>query len=177
MIPAKHPYAVSATIAGLMLIHISGLLFLEREWTGGCVGFWQASPSPACNSMHLTDPYTFMHIAFGLALGTSLAALRPAWSKREILQVVVFSSTVWELVENLPPIISAFTYDDRFELAYDGDSIVNSVSDTVATALGGVVSLMLTRNMVVFSIVLVEVVISATMQDGFIFGVMRLIVG
>ncbi len=172
--PPSRFLPVPVAMMALAIVHVAALLAMGRDWTGSCAGLWQWQLSAECNSSHLADPYSFLHLGAGLALGAGFLAIRPAWKATDILLLVVFSSTVWEVIENLPPVIAMFGYENQPELAYSGDSIVNSMGDTVATALGGAAAFAMPRILVVVAIIAIDAGVSLAIGDGYIIGVMRL---
>ena len=57
------------------------------------------------------------------------------------MAAVIVSSTVWEMAENLPVTIALFGYSAGDPIAYHGDSIVNSMADTLVATLGALLAL------------------------------------
>ena len=93
------------------------------------------------NSRTLLDPYSLLHLVFGAVLFKLVRWKRPDWPLWTLLAAVIVSSTIWEVAENLPLSIGLFGYSSGDPLAYHGDSIVNSFSDTAAATLGAVLAL------------------------------------
>lgn len=172
--PPGHVIPLPAAFAILVVIHVGALVLMGRDWTGGCTGIIQWNPEPACNSRYPLDAYSLLHLGFGLGLSALFSRMRPHWSVGNILLLVVFSSTLWEVIENLPFMVSMFGYDSQPELEYSGDSILNSMGDTVATFLGGLIARGLPLSITVIAIVVIEIGVSLSLGDGYLMGFMRI---
>ena len=123
-------FAVLAVTGGIELA--MGRLPLGPD---GRFGFWEGDIWSSENSQRFADPYSFSHIVHGLlfyAVLSRIAARLPA--QRRFL-IALLLEAGWEILENSPLIINRYR-SVTISLGYNGDSVLNSLSDILMMSLG-----------------------------------------
>lgn len=101
----------------------------------GYVKLWEGVVLSQGNSQHLVDWYSFSHIIHGFIFYAVLWFLFPRMSMYRRLLLATGVEVGWELVENTPWVINAYR-EQALAQGYTGDSVINSVFDTLFMVLG-----------------------------------------
>jgi hypothetical protein len=101
----------------------------------GRILLWVGDPRSADTSQQLSDWYSFSHVIHGFIFFWLLRFLAPQLPLPARLLLAMGIEIGWEITENTPAVIQHYR-KQALAAGYVGDSILNSVSDTVMMSSG-----------------------------------------
>jgi hypothetical protein len=123
--PRIWPWIGAVLVVTAVVLWAQGRLFI---CSCGEVYLWAGDINSAHNSQHLADPYSFTHILHGIGFYWLLVLLFRRMDWKGKLKAVVVLECFWEAVENSTYVIERYR-ETTIALGYEGDTIVNSLSD------------------------------------------------
>jgi len=172
--PLQRHHAVM--LAAILLVAISALYLKGQPWwcESGDLAPWAGDINSSHNSQHLADPYTLTHVLHGIALYGILWALlgtRLQQPGRFVLAIGIES--LWEVFENTDFVINRYR-EATISLDYWGDSIINSLGDIAACALGYAAAMALPVWGSAFLFVAIEVTLLIWIRDSLLLNIIML---
>jgi hypothetical protein len=161
---------------GLLALLAIVLLLMGRPlWCEcGYVKLWHGVVMSRENSQHITDWYTFSHISHGFGLYGVLWLIGPRWPLELRFVLALLIEVGWEILENTDFVIDRYRAD-TIALDYYGDSVVNSVADVLACALGLVLAARLPVRATVVLAVAIEGILAYVIRDNLTLNIIMLI--
>jgi uncharacterized protein DUF2585 len=172
-VPAWLYGALAAAAVALQAVveHLMGRVAI---CTCGYVKLWEGDVAGPGTSQHLTDWYTFSHLLHGFLFYFLLWLAGRRWPVGLRFLLAVLLEVGWEVLENSDFIIMRYRAN-TISLNYYGDSIVNSVSDTLTMALGFALAARLRPAMTVAVALTIEIGLAVVIHDNLSLNILMLI--
>jgi hypothetical protein len=172
-IPAWAPPVAIVMIVASQVLALAALG--QPSWCEcGYVKLWHGLVLSSENSQHLTDWYTFSHVIHGSGFYLLLWLVAPGMPFGMRLAIAFGLEAAWEVFENTPFVIDRYR-QSALAQGYFGDSVINSVVDTLAAGVGMVLARTLPIWTTLALVVSLELFVGAMIQDNLILNIVQLI--
>ena len=163
-------------VAGMMLVQAVVLHLLGRVWICACgtIRLWVGDMHSSELSQQILDWYTPSHVIHGILFYGLLHLLMPRAPVLTRLAIAVGIEAAWEIAENSPAVIEEYR-KQATAAGYTGDSILNSLLDTVAMMTGFALSRLLPWQATVALALAAEIVVGAIVHDNLTLNILNFI--
>ncbi len=168
--------AAWSTVLGLMALQAVVLHVLGRVWICSCgtIRFWVGDIHSAELSQQIFDWYTPSHVIHGMIFYGLLHLWLPRTPVLARLAMAVGLEAAWEIAENSPFVIEAYR-KQALAAGYVGDSILNSLLDTVAMMTGFALARLLPWQATLALAVAAEIAVGALVHDNLTLNILNFI--
>ena len=142
--------------------------------TCGYVKAWHGIVFSSENSQHISDWYTFSHVIHGFGFYGLLWLVAGRYPVGWRLVLATLLESAWEVFENTELVIGRYR-EVTIALDYFGDSVLNSMSDVAAMALGFSLAARLPVRIVVVITVALEAFVAYFIRDNLTLNIIMLI--
>jgi hypothetical protein len=173
--PPGSAWRMWGAILAVLALTVGVLLAMGRDPICACgyVRLWGGVTGPE-NSQHLTDWYTPSHVLHGFLFYLLLWLVVPRLSFERRLLGAVLLEAGWEIIENTPWLIERYR-GTTVSLDYNGDSVINSLSDIGFMIVGFWLASRLPFWAVVLVAVAIETVTMIVIRDSLTLNVVMLL--
>ncbi len=172
----KNANFLAATAFVIVAIQARVLAALGQPFICACghIKLWEGDLASPELSQHLTDWYSFTHILHGVMFYFLLWLAAPRAPAPTRLLMALAMEACWEIAENTPYIIHLYR-QQALAQGYSGDSIVNSLSDTLMMALGFLAAWRLPTRAAIALFVTMEIALAFAIRDNLTLNMLNLL--
>jgi len=163
--------------AGVIVLMIFALRSQGRIWWckwGDIALYVHQAWNSTHTSQHLFDPYSFTHVLHGVLFFWLAGLLFYKLSLNWQFLIAIAAEAGWEVLENSAYIIERYRQNTA-SLDYFGDSVMNSVGDVAACAVGFCVAAAVGKWRSLIFFFAVELVLLLWIRDGLLLNILMLI--
>jgi hypothetical protein len=168
------PWTLAAAGAVALQALILLAMGLPLICTCGHVALWHCDPSGPETSQHLADWYTATHVVHGFGLYLLLWLVVPGLPIAQRFALAIGIEVAWEVIENTPLIVERYR-QSALARGYFGDSVVNSVADTLAAAIGFILTWIMPVRASVALVLATELLLGYAIRDNLTLNIIQLI--
>lgn len=174
--PEAPPWTDVAIAVLVVALSAALLLAMGRPpaYQHGPLRLWSADVQSDQNSQQLADPYTLTHVTHGVLLFAVVGRLWRSLPIRTRVVVALGLECAWEVFENTDAVIQRYRAA-TVSLGYYGDSVLNSLGDILAAALGCALAAWLPIRLLVAGIVLLEAILAVWIRDNLTLNILMLL--
>lgn len=168
--------AVLAAALAALAFQAGALWALGQPFLCACgeLKLWEGDISSSSLSQQLTDWYSFTHIIHGVLFYFLVWLAAPRLSVSQRFLIALALEVGWEILENTPFVIRHYR-KQALAQGYAGDSIVNSLVDTLMMASGFFVAWRLPILLLVALSVVLEIGVALSIRDNFTLNVLNFV--
>jgi Protein of unknown function (DUF2585) len=174
---ATPPLWTDVAVAALVVALSAWLLLaMGRPLTyrHGPARVWWGDVQSDQNSQQLADPYSLTHVTHGVLLFGLVGLVWPSVPIRTRVVLALALECAWEVFENTDLVIQRYRAA-TISLGYYGDSVLNSLGDVAAAAVGCVLAAWLPARWLILGIVLLEAVLAIWIRDNLALNILMLL--
>jgi hypothetical protein len=163
-------------VLAILAVQAAALLALGRVpiCQCGAIKLWHGDVMSSENSQHILDWYSFSHVVHGFLFYLFGRLLLPNTTVTTRLLLAMALEASWEIFENTSFVIERYRAA-TIALNYYGDSVVNSVSDTLMALLGFILAYRLPVIAAVALVLAMEIVVAFWIRDNLTLNIVMLV--
>jgi Protein of unknown function (DUF2585) len=173
---APPPWTDAAIAALVVALGAALLLAMGRPpaYQHGPVRLWSGDVQSDQNSQQLADPYTLTHVTHGILLFSLVGLVGRSLPTGTRGVVAIALECAWEVFENTDLVIQRYRAT-TVSLGYYGDSVLNTVGDVLAAAVGCLLAAWLPAWLLVLGVVLLEGILALWIRDNLTLNILMLL--
>ena len=171
-------FIIIAIGIGIIAIQALALHLIGHVWICKCgfIKLWHGVTYSSENSQHLSDWYSFSHVIHGFVFYwlAWVMGRKRGWSLGVMLFLALMIESSWEVWENTNFIINRYR-EATISLDYYGDSIINSVMDTLFMVFGFLLAWRLPVWIIIAIAIALEIWVGWSIRDNLTLNIIMLI--